>query len=311
MRAYRAVSLLTTVMAAGMATTLAVAPAFAVAAPLTHPTVVAHFDIAAKQQPENITVEPNGSADVTFPRTRQIAHIDKDGKVTVLATLPEPTTGTASASGIVRTSDGTLYVNYNAGANSGIYRLRPGGTPERIASLPDIGALNGLALDQGTGTLYATDSQKGAVWRISLKTGEVGLWASGEKFDAGTAGYGSNGIKVHNGAVWVGNTSQGTLTRVPIRANGSAGAFTTEATGLSGMDDFAFTGRGDTVLAAANVESEVYLVNPDGTHTTVLTSADGLSNPTSVAVRGDTAYIVSGAYFTAKDPNLLEAQIAH
>lgn len=311
MSSHRAVSLLTAVVATGMATTLAVAPAFAVTAPLSQVRVVAHFDVATKQQPENITVEPNGSADLTFARARQIAHIDKDGKVTVLATLPAPTTGAASASGIVRTSDGTLYVNYNAGANSGIYRLRPGGTPEQIAALPDVGALNGLALDQRTGTLYATDSKKGGVWRISLKTDEVELWASGEQFDPGAAGIASNGIKVHNGAVWVGNTDQGTLTRVPIRADGSPGAFTTEATGLSGMDDFAFTGEGDTVLAAINVASEVYLVKPDGTHTTVLTSADGLSNPTSVAVRANTAYIASGAYFTATDPNLLEARISH
>jgi hypothetical protein len=37
----------------------------------------------------------------------------------------------------------------------------------------------------------------------------------------------------------------------------------------------------------------------------VLTGADGLQNPTSLAVRGHTVYIASGAYFTNEDPNLL------
>ncbi|MFF1815292.1 SMP-30/gluconolactonase/LRE family protein [Streptomyces sp. NPDC058251] len=300
------------VVAAGLAaTTLAVAPAFAATAPLSRPEVVAHFDVTTKQQPENITVEPDGSADLTFSRARQIAHVDKDGKVTILATLPEASTGTATVSGIVRTHDGTLYVNYNAGTASGVYRLRPGGTPEQIAALPEVGSLNGLALDDRTGTLYATDSKIGGVWRITPKSGAVELWASGTEFQPGTGGYGSNGIKVHNGAVWVGNTGKGTLTRIPVRTDGGAGAYETAATGLSGMDDFAFTGEGDTVLAAVNVASQVYLVKPDGTHTTVLTSADGLSNPTSVAVRAHTAYITSGAYFTATDPNLLEARISH
>jgi hypothetical protein len=41
----------------------------------------------------------------------------------------------------------------------------------------------------------------------------------------------------------------------------------------------------------------------------VLTSTDGLSNPTSVAVRGSTAYVTSGAYFTHADPNLLLAKL--
>jgi hypothetical protein len=43
----------------------------------------------------------------------------------------------------------------------------------------------------------------------------------------------------------------------------------------------------------------------------MLTNADGLSNPTSAAVHGNTVYITSGAYFTATDPNLLEARITH
>ncbi|WP_146228511.1 hypothetical protein [Streptomyces sp. CG 926] len=42
----------------------------------------------------------------------------------------------------------------------------------------------------------------------------------------------------------------------------------------------------------------------DGTHTTVLTSADGLQGPTSIALRGHTVHITSASYLAAKDPNL-------
>jgi hypothetical protein len=41
----------------------------------------------------------------------------------------------------------------------------------------------------------------------------------------------------------------------------------------------------------------------------VLTGADGLQNPTSLAVRGSTGYIASGAYFTNDDPNVLAARL--
>ncbi|WP_406433401.1 hypothetical protein [Streptomyces sp. NBC_01589] len=63
-------------------------------------------------------------------------------------------------------------------------------------------------------------------------------------------------------------------------------------------------------MSAINADSEVALVGPDGSHTIVLTAADGLENPTSPAVQGSRAYIASGAYFTDADPNLLTARIA-
>jgi hypothetical protein len=77
---------------------------------------------------------------------------------------------------------------------------------------------------------------------------------------------------------------------------------------LAGADDLAFAGRG-TILIALNTVNKFAIVQPEGTHTIVLTSADGLSNPTSVAVAGDTVYIPSAAYLTQDDPNLLLARL--
>jgi sugar lactone lactonase YvrE len=310
---YRHNALLTVIALAGFATAQVAVPAFASTSPLSDAREVAHFDVNTLQQPENITLEHGGAADVTFNRARQVARIGTDGSVTILATLPAPATGTATASGIVRGKDGSLYVNYNAGSQSGIWRIAPGGgTPVQVVALPDVKVLNGLALDQGQDTLYATDSRSGTVWKVSLHSGTASLWAQGVELEPSTAsssGFGANGIKVHDGAVWVSNTDKGTLLRIPIGAHGAAGAVTTVAQGLTAIDDFAFTGDGDTVLAAQNFVSEVSLVHPDGTHQTVLTATDGLSNPTSIAVRGSTVYVASGAYFTHVDPNLLLAKL--
>jgi hypothetical protein len=106
--------------------------------------------------------------------------------------------------------------------------------------------------------------------------------------------------------VWVSNTALGTLLRIPIERDGTAGATSVAAQGVTGIDDFAFAPEGE-VVAAQNALSEASIVNVrTGAHTIVLTAADGLSNPTSVAIRGNTVYIASGAYFTRTDPNLLE-----
>jgi hypothetical protein len=162
--------------------------------------------------------------------------------------------------------------------------------------------------------LYATDSTTGTVRKVSPGSGSASLWADGEALEPSAggrpSGFGANGIKVHNDAVWVSNTDKGTLLRITIGAHSTAGAVTTEAEGLTSIDDFTLVGQGHEVLAAENFANAVALVSPDGTHTTVLTAVDGLSGPTSLAVRGNPVYVASAAYFTRTDPNLLLARIA-
>ncbi|MER7701515.1 hypothetical protein ABTX81_01245 [Kitasatospora sp. NPDC097605] len=292
-------------------------PARASTPPLTAPTAVAHLDLARGQQPENLTLLPNGGTVVTFAFSRQVAEIDRRGAVRVLATLPAPAPGATTPvlaspflGGVVRSDDGVLHFLYATGTAdlTGVWRLAPGGTPERVAALPADALPNGLARDECTGELYAADSVLGTVWRIPAGGGTAVPWATGAALRP--AGFlGANGVKVHRGAVWVTNLDHGTLLRIPIRSDGSAGATRVAATGLPGIDDFAFTGRGNQALAALNGSSEVALIADDGTHTIVLDRTDGLQNPTSVAVRGDRVWIADAAYLTQQDPNLLTARL--
>ncbi|MFF5538727.1 SMP-30/gluconolactonase/LRE family protein [Streptomyces cinerochromogenes] len=287
------------------------------AGPAAHVRFFAHLDVNGGQRPENITLEPGGSAVVTFAYNRQVARITPDGRVHVLATLPAPPAGSVTPAltspflgGIVRSHDGTLYFLYATGSSdlTGLWRLRPGGTPQRIAALPATGLPNGLALDEHAGVLYAADSVLGTVWRVPVTGGAPTAWSTAPEL-AADGFLGANGLKVHHGAVWVSNLDRGTVLRIPVTRHGTAGDVQIRATGLVDIDDFAFTGRGDTLLAAINKDNEVARVEPGGRHTAVLTAADGLQGPTSLAVRGTTAYVASAAYFTNDDPNLLAARI--
>jgi len=302
---------------------LASAPASGDEPIVSQPRVVAHFDFAAGETPENIAVEPDGSADLTFAFARQVANVTRHGDIRGRVTLPAvanpntPIVHNAIVLGIARAHDGTLYVNYATGTSkTGIWRIAPDGSkPQQIAKLPANGLPNGLALDEHRGVLYAADSVRGIVWRVPMAGGERTAWATGTALTpvpSGT-GFGANGIKVHDDAVWVSNTDRGTLLRIPVRRNGSAGPIGTRASGLGGIDDFAFTSHhGDTVLAAVNGTNQVVVIRPDGTHSVVLTQQDGLSNPTSVAVRHRTVYVPSASYFaTEPDPNLLLAHLNH
>ncbi|KQV21855.1 MULTISPECIES: SMP-30/gluconolactonase/LRE family protein [unclassified Kitasatospora] len=304
--------------AASLALTLfSAAPAVSVAPPLSDPHVLAHLDLAAGQMPENIVLEPDGSADVTFISARQIARIGLDGHTEILGTLPAPAVpatpvvGFAAVAGIARADDGTLYVNYATGTDdlTGVWRLTPGGVPERIAALPANGLPNGLTLDQQHGDLYVADAVLGTVWRVSLQDGTRTAWATGTELQP-TGFLGANGIRSHHGAIWVSNTDRGTVLRIPICPDGSAGPIETRVTGIEGIDDFGFTGHGDTLLAARNAANEVVYVTPGGgAPTVVLTQQDGLSNPTSVALCGGAVYVTSAAFLTLQDPNVLLARI--
>ncbi|MGW2911913.1 SMP-30/gluconolactonase/LRE family protein [Streptomyces asoensis] len=304
-----------TALAATAALLTSVAAATASTEPLSEPHLADRFSLAAGQQPENITVDRTGSAYLTFSFARQIVRIAPGGHARVLATLPAPAKastpnlGKAFVGGIALADDGTLYVTYATGTAdlTGVWAVHPGGRPHRIAALPADGLPNGLALDQRTQKLYVTDSVHGVVYRLPARGGEATVWARGEALEPSTFA-GANGLKLHNGAVWATNLDKGTVLRIPVTAHGAAGRIQVHATGMPSIDDFAFTGRGDTLLAARD-DNQVDLVRPDGTHTAVLTSADGLQTPTSVAVHGHTVYVPSAAYLTNEDPNLLVARL--
>lgn len=177
-------------------------------------------------------------------------------------------------------------------------------------AVPAAGWLNGLAYDAQQHALYATDSTLGAVWKISLADDTASIWEQDTQLQPATAfGKGANGVKIQDGDVWVSNTTLGTLLRIPISRNGTAGTVSVAAQGVTGIDDFAFASDGE-VVAAQNQVSEASVIDVrTGVHATVLTAANGLSGPTSVAVRGNTVYITSGAYSTGIDPNLLEGTL--
>jgi hypothetical protein len=306
-----------TAIAATLTVIITGTPAHASSPSVGDPRVLVHLDQAAGQQPENIALEPDGSADLTFAYTGEVARVDRAGRVRIIAQVPVPGDGDVPGDhhriflgGIVRAPDGALYVAVSTGTSggTGVYRIRSGAAPVRIAALPAGGFLNGMAADWSASRLYVADSAHPVIWSVPTRGGAPEEWATGDALTP-VGGFGANGVKVHGGAVWVSNIGAGTLIRVPVRRDGTSGAARVVASGLGPVDDFAFTGGGRTVLAAVNQENKVVMIDGSGRAEDVLTSADGLDNPTSVAVRGRRVYVTDGAYFGGGDPNLLIASL--
>jgi hypothetical protein len=306
-----------TAIAAALTAIITGTPARASAPPVGGPRVLVHLDQTAGQEPENIALEPDGSADLTFAYTGEVARVDRTGHVRIIARIPVPGDGDVPGDhhkiflgGVVRAPDGALYVAVSTGTpgGTGVYRVRPGAAPVRIAALPAGGFLNGMAADWRAGRLYVADSAHPLIWSVPTRGGAPAEWATGDALTP-VGGFGANGVKVHGGAVWVSNIGAGTLIRVPVERSGAPGTPHVVAEDLGPIDDFAFTGGGRTVLAAVNQENKVVMIDRSGRAKEVLTSVDGLDNPTSVAVRGRDLYVTNGAYFGGGDPNLLIASL--
>ncbi|MFB6849619.1 hypothetical protein ACFCXS_32830 [Streptomyces sp. NPDC056373] len=84
--------------AAALPASAAATTASAATAPVSRPRVTAHFDLAAAQQPENITLGADGSTYLTFSFARQIVRVGPSGRTQVLATLPAPPPASTPAS---------------------------------------------------------------------------------------------------------------------------------------------------------------------------------------------------------------------
>jgi hypothetical protein len=283
--------------------------------PVSDPHIVANFNLGAGQTPEAFALAPDGAVDVSFAYADEVARLAPDGDIQVLGQLPKtggcPMINAPVSLGIARARNGTVYaIDCTGNADTGVWRLRPGSAPAQIAQLPADSFPHKMVLDGQTGELYITDSLRGVVWRVPAAGGTPVIWARGPALQKVSL-FGANGITLHGHAVWVSNTDEGTIVKIAIRADASAGPIQTVVTGLAGeVDGFTVLDRDDTVLAALNPSSEVVLIRPGGEPEAVLTAADGLSDPTDVAVRGHALYVTSAAYFTRKNPNLLVGRLA-
>ena len=147
--------------------------------------------------------------------------------------------GQGTIGGLAVTADGDLYVALAAGVDRGVWRVDQEGQKELLPKSNQIFFANGLAFDE-RGTLYATESVSltiitpqgkpvgpGSVWRIP-RGGEAKLWMRDELLrGTGALGQsvwiGANGIAYYHGNLYVTNTEKGTVMRIPVQKDGSAG----------------------------------------------------------------------------------------
>ena len=267
----------------------------AAAAPAPGTAILASFDPAAGELPEGIAMK-DGFAYVGFAPLGEIAKVDlHNGTSARCAKLPKPVPGKGFMTGLTFGADGALYaalVSFDPSVQPGVYRIpASGGVATLFAKDAKMAFPNGLAFD-AAGALFVTDSAAGTIFKVA-PSGTVTPWASsallvGDQTQCGGSGLpfpiGANGLAARNGAFYATNTDKGSIVRIDVAPDGTAGkpelAAGPDCAALAGADGITVDPRGDFVVAI-NRQNKVVRIAKSGA-IDVIASGDAIEFPATV-----------------------------
>ncbi len=248
------------------------------------------FNGSIGQLPESIAIDDDQNIYVSFAPIHVIEKVAPDGTTTTLATLPA-----GLLLGVEVGPDENIYALLNGSpTDRGVWRVTPDGRATQFASIPSGVGLNALAFDE-EGNLYATDSFTATIWRVT-EEGAVSAWLVNASVLGGTnptgcgnhpfGALGANGIAFYKGNLFVLNTTQGMIVRIPVNEDGSPGTptiFAGPTCDLWGADGQAFDKMG-SLYVAVNVQNKIVRIDPSGSViTTIASGSPPFFFPTAIA----------------------------
>lgn len=127
--------------------------------------------------------------------------------------------------------------------------------------------LNALTFDK-SGNVYVSDSFNGVIWKTGPNGGTPTIWSNSPLLGPGTGltpPFGANGIEFDNAgtAMFVANTAFHQIIRIPVNANGTAGAASIFITGINAPDGVAIDEH-DNLWVCANQEDDIIVLDKTG-----------------------------------------------
>lgn len=154
-----------------------------------------------------------------------------------------------------------------SGASS-VFTTIPGGS----AAGPNV-----LTFDSA-GNVYISDSFQGVIWRTGPNGGKISAWvASPLLTTTGVPPFGANGLAFNNAgtALFVANTGNDTVVKVPVVGKGKAGTPVVFVNSINGADGLIID-ESDNILVAANQADEIVVLDPTGRVIAKLGDFDGI-----------------------------------
>jgi len=142
------------------------------------------------------------------------------------------------------------------------------------------------------GTVLATDTAGGRILALAPGASELALWAHDAQFENGL-----DGLAFDGGALYVNNVTAGTLFRVDVNADGTAGAITKiePSQALAGPDGMRAAANGG-IWVAENASGRISHLAFSGDTATVAGVKEGLEAPTGMTQVGDWLWPVEAKF---------------
>jgi sugar lactone lactonase YvrE len=246
--------------------------------------------------PESLTSTKNGDLyfgslgqDSVYRATSKVAQATtwikpkSNGLTTVLGVLADEKAGVlwvcASASG---GRNGAPYVGETA---LKAFSLKDASFKASYA-FPGNGLCNDVAV-AGDGTVYATDTVQARVLRLKKGATAFDVWSADPMLLATADGL----ALLADGNLYVNSVGQGTLLRIDVNKDGSAGKITKLETSRPLMQPDGMRSVGGKTMLLVEGAGRLDEVTINGDKAEIKVLKDGLTGPTAVTLAGGTAYV--------------------
>ncbi len=279
--------------------------------------------------PEGIAIDPTGNLfAASFPAfqpvrtpSANICVISPSGVlIDKIAVRPGPAGVTNLLGELFEPGQGLYVVDFANGTPGFGRLLRVDPATHSITTLVTrFAAANGVAQDRHR-NLFVSDSFEGNIVKVAPDGSSSSVWVSSPLLvPQGFPPFGANGVVFDRDQknMYVANTSNDTIVRIPVLDDGTAGTPVVFATGsdgtgaLDGADGIMFDVNGN-LYVCANQANEIQVLAPDGTLVARYKGlgANALDFPASLVFKGRDLYITNLSLFDGGVNSKLSVMVA-
>lgn len=236
---------------------------------------------------ENLAIVPTGELFITNHEIGEIVKLDRGNELTIYAKLD------GKVAGIALISEDRFLVNGWNAEGIPFVAILSNGEVQVLQTLPEAMFLNGITPISPNCYLMA-DSYRGVIWSFDVTTQIIDVWLEHSllaRSDANSSLPAANGLKRFGDFLYVSNTQQMLLLRVPLDDTlkpQKPEVFVEE----TNIDDFAFDRHGN-LYAATHIYNSVIRIDPDRRTTIIAQAEQGVTGCTAVAFHGTGLYVVN------------------
>jgi sugar lactone lactonase YvrE len=166
------------------------------------------------------------------------------------------------------------------------FDLETGAAKGKYLFPPNAGICNDIAVSVD-GTAYVSESFRGRIHRLRPGAAALEVWVTDQQLDV------IDGLTLlADGAVYANNFSSGKLYRVPVRADGSAGAVVPIETSMPFVRPDGLRTAGPRTLIQAEGQGRLAELTIDGNRADVRVVRDSLPGATAVTIVGESALVL-------------------